>query len=186
MQQGRSTSGFCLLGTEASVSDVLINSLEAFTCSLYCQHQGNINEARYCLFQLGNFSDEGLPPNKDCLIHHIMRANYQALIWRRCCDSRMNLPSPSEHGWIVQGDEIELKWMSTKPAPDEALQFVNCGCHTGCNSQRCSCRRVGLKCTKLCKCASCTNGALDAASNEEDDENNYEQYEDFQKISASC
>ena len=60
-----------------------------------------INEARYSLFKLGNFSDENLPPNKDCLYHHIRSVNYQTLTWKRSFDAVINAPDPAEHGWVI-------------------------------------------------------------------------------------
>ena len=96
--------------------------------------------------------DENLPPNKDCLYHHIRRSNYQTLIWKMSFDAVINAPDPAEHGWIIDNGEIELKWMSIDAAPEELLQFVNCSCKTGCESNRCGCKRANLHCSGLCKC----------------------------------
>lgn len=34
--------------------------------------------------------------------------------------------------------------------PETLLKTICCGCETGCESKRCSCRKHGLKCTNLC------------------------------------
>ena len=39
-----------------------------------------------------------------------------------------------------------------KPVPDHLLEFVNCGCTSGCDLNRCGCKRANLQCTELCKC----------------------------------
>ena len=45
-------------------------------------------------------------------------------------------PDPAGHGWVIDNGEIELKWMSIDAVPEELLHFVNCGCNTGCESNR--------------------------------------------------
>ena len=35
---------------------------------------------------------------------------------------------------------------------DHLLEFVKCGCKSGCDSNRCGCKRANLQCTELCKC----------------------------------
>ncbi|KYN17134.1 hypothetical protein ALC57_10589, partial [Trachymyrmex cornetzi] len=34
--------------------------------------------------------------------------------------------------------------------PQELLKCISCNCESGCNNQRCGCRKHGLKCTNLC------------------------------------
>ena len=54
---------------------------------------------------------------------------------------------------------------------DHLLEFVNCGCKSGCDSNRCACKRGNLQCTELCKYRTdCKNATIDS-----DDEicNNY-------------
>lgn len=39
------------------------------------------------------------------------------------------------------------------PAPDAVLHLVKCGCaKERCSTNRCQCRKAGLKCTDLCSC----------------------------------
>ena len=160
--------GFRQLGSCYFPSSETFQHLEKFVCALYGQDGiSHVNEARYRLFKLGNFSDENLPPNKDCLYHHIRRVNYQTLIWKKSFDAVINAPDPAEHGWVINNDEIELKWMSIDAAPEELLQFVNCGCKTGCESNRCGCKRANLHCTELCKCENCNNRSQDSDDEED-------------------
>lgn len=43
--------------------------------------------------------------------------------------------------------------MRLPPAPDAVLDLVKCGCAKGrCSTNRCQCRKAGLKCTDLCSC----------------------------------
>ena len=49
-----------------------------------------------------------------------------------------------------------------KPAPDHLLEFVNCGCKSGYDLNRCGCKRAKLPCTELCKCRTdCKNATID-------------------------
>ena len=32
-----------------------------------------------------------------------------------------------------------------------------CGCNVGCKTQRCKCKKNGLKCSEICKCQDCEN-----------------------------
>ena len=84
--------------------DGLQNHLEELTCKFYKSlPETSVKTARYNLFKLGKFSDARLPPNKDCLVKHIQRANYQAAIWKCSTCHIINAPSPSGHGWSIDG-----------------------------------------------------------------------------------
>ena len=151
-----------------SVSADILSDLESFICNLYgLKDIGTVNEVRYYLFKNGKFSDETLPPNDDCLLQHIKRANYQAAIWRRCLVNNINPPPATSHGWKVDSDEVSIHWMDNKCAPDSLLNG-NCSCKTGCDSQRCSCKKNHYRCSILCKCKDCKN---QLENNGEDDEN---------------
>ena len=44
---------------------------------------------------------------------------------------------------------------------DDLLEFVNCGCKSGCDSNRCGCKRAKLQCTELFKCRTdCINATI--------------------------
>ena len=46
----------------------------------------------------------------------------------------------------------------TEPAPDDLLVLVDCCCHTGCSSRRCSCvLSEGMPCTDACGCEDSDN-----------------------------
>jgi hypothetical protein len=105
---------------------------------------------------------------KDCLKKHIERAAYQAFIWKQCLLAEAAPPSLVGNGWEIRDGELRHHWMTTNVAPDQLLEFVNCGCKKGCNTQRCSCLKAALRCTELCKCTNCKN-TTDSTSDDEDD-----------------
>ncbi len=110
------------------------------------------------MFKMGKFSDARLPPNKDCLLKHTQRANYQAAIWKRAVCCIINAPSPSGHGWNIDGKgHISIDWMNGNCAPDVLLENYNCKCKTGCSTNRCSCKKSSNFCSDVCQCLSCLN-----------------------------
>lgn len=74
---------FLEFGKSWTVSEDLLILLEKFTCSMYMPVGNNttcVNDARYELFcaKNGEVESHQLPPCKDSLRKHILRANYQA------------------------------------------------------------------------------------------------------------
>lgn len=56
---------------------------------------------------------------------HIMRSNYQALIWRHAHQATPSLPSPDGHGWdLTDGTTIEIVWTEGDLMPQELADIV--------------------------------------------------------------
>ena len=147
------------MGNDFHVDESVQRNLESFTCKLYGEKDLTlVNEARYSLFRKGKFSDTALPPNKDCLSKHVLRANYQAAIWKKGTTAVINAPPVTNHGWnISQDGKIGVVWMENKCAPDELLKDCNCKCKKGCATLRCSCKKANNKCNDMCQCVGCSN-----------------------------
>ena len=75
-------------------------------------------------------------------------------------------------GWLNDENALQIHWLSMPAAPESLRQSVNCGCRTGCTSQRCSCKRSEVVCTYVCQCTSCGN-CLDRPLAEEEDTYTY-------------
>ena len=142
--------GIQRLGGTFNVSDDLITVCETFVCQLYGSKTNSINDCRYELFSVKGAQGDNLPPTQDALQMHVQRANYQAAVWVRALQAKPVLPSPCGYGWEIANDQLTMKWMTRKPAPDDLLILVNCRCHTGCSSRRRSCVREGMPCTDAC------------------------------------
>ena len=119
----------------------------------------NVNDARYDMFRLGTHAEESLPPNKDSLVKHILRANYQACIFRRCLEQMPEIPTPNGMGWKLEEVDgkraLQIDWCSLPPAPDDILELTNCSCKKGsCRhepnlevqtpAQESSCSEIGM------------------------------------------
>ena len=157
---------FVELGQSWELSPDLFKRLQAFTCKLYTASATteDINTARYQLFcaRRGELESSQLPPCKDCLFLHAMRANYQAGIWRGSLQQHPQVPSPVEHGWVRDDNgQLTLEWMRGSPAPEAVLQLLCCNCSRRCKLPECPCMSNGLKCTILCKLQTCDNQPQD-------------------------
>ena len=143
------------------MSDELFAKMERFICALYGPPEhSSVNDLRYDMFCLKAAQCSQLPPTKDALQKHVLRANYQAAIWHRALCAMPEIPDPMDgHGWIEKDGEVCIDWMNQLPAPLELLEMVSCGCQRGCTSGRCSCSKAGLPCTEACRCSNCDNKA---------------------------
>lgn len=134
--------------------------IEEFVCKMYGLENKSVNDARYELFKTGS-SEKSLPPNKDALLLHLKRVNYQAKIWKSATDAIINPPSPDGHGWCVEGENMSITWLTESHAPTNILKTQKCACKTGCSGGKCSCLKANLKCTALCSCTGCSNKTVE-------------------------
>ena len=159
----------------------LIDFLNKFVCLLYGDDSSqSVDECRYNLFKAGKCSDDALPPNSDCLMHHIARSNFQATSWNRCLSPILQLPPAAGNGWQLESDgQLQILWMSRPSAPESLLEFVQCKCKTECKTQRCSCLKSGLKCTEVCSCSQCLNNPQVTDEEGESDFSDYDAEDDY-------
>ena len=151
------------LGVSLDLSEDVLSRCEAFVCHLYgYKDHASVNDVRYEMFAAKAAQSFQLPPTQDALGKHILRANYQAAVWRNALVAQPALPGPDGHGWCVADGQITIDWMDQQPAPSELLELVSCSCLSGCTSNRCSCFKAALPCTDACRCANCANSASSA------------------------
>ena len=118
-----------------------------------------VNGLRYQLFCAKRREIESnlLPPCIDCLFAHLLRANYQAAIWKCCLHARPTVPDPTKCGWIDYDGKLAIRWMRSPPASDAVLELLACKCVRSCKLPKCTCMANGLACTNMCKLQSCSN-----------------------------
>ena len=167
-------TAFGNLGNDWKPTLELCTELEAFVCVLYgSKEESSIDKMRLNLFQKKDVAFESLPPNKDCLEQHCMRASYHAAIHRRSLQQVIAAPPPSDHGWIVGKDGgLAYKWMSIDETPPCLSEFVQCSCkETGCVSGNCSCHKQNRPCGKSCSCVKdhCKNRPSETEDEHESD-----------------
>ena len=164
---------FMLLGENWDISPDIFEKIQEFVCRIYISTSAvsNVNELRYQLFcaKRGDIDSSQLPPCRDCLYVHTLRANFQAGIWRRCLEGQANIPDPKNCGWTSDdGGNLSIEWMRGSPAPDAVLQMLSCKCTRVCKLPDCVCLVNQMKCTYMCKLQSCTN-QKDEDAEENDD-----------------
>ena len=97
-------------------------------------------------------------PTIDAIQQHLKRVYLQVQDWLHGDQVTMD---PSEWGWMRKKDDTLVPvQMTQKPAPDDILELIFCGCAGNCDRMSCSCRKHGLPCNVACKnCegSSCTN-----------------------------
>lgn len=161
------TDALARLGTDALPDDEVKTGIEKFVCQVY-QPKTNITtvqELRWLLFRKKQAQSDRLPPTRAALHQAILRAHYQMLVWNNDIIPNPELPSPEGYGWAMENDQWVPVMTSLQPAPKEVLELVKCAClKDRCSTNRCKCRKAGLRCTDLCSC--CDN---DDCNNQEDE-----------------
>ena len=144
---------FQMLGSHWQLSEYLLSRIEMFTCHMYGKFSSDVNETRYKMYCASNgpIDSECLPPCHNALQLHTQRANYISKIWKMSLEANLEVPSPVEHGWIYEGENLAIKWVSVRAAPDEILELMACTCPKKCITGKCCCIDNCLKCTDLCK-----------------------------------
>ena len=134
-----------VLGESLPLSELSITKLEGVVCRLYNDNQCKlVNDLRYKMFCKGkNVQSHKLPPTSAALHYHLKRANYQAFLWKKALQSRID-QEPVNHGWQLKEGCLEIVWTDLAPAPQAVMELVCCGCHSTCQTRRCSCVGNGL------------------------------------------
>ena len=150
---------FGQLGNSFTFDATLFPMLEKFVCKLYGLKSENTNDARYEKFCLTKKSPEPqkLPPTRDSLCCHTKRTSYVTALIKRSLENVPDVPSPNGYGWKVVEGDLAIDWMLRKPAPEEILELVSCGCKRNNCGNQCICKIHGLVCTDLCGCSNCEN-----------------------------
>ena len=127
--------------------------IERFVCLMYSAvtNEHEVNKCRRYLFTKGR-QLESLPPTQDALFQHVLRAVYQgSFVWGQATIAMQILPKPTDWGWKMIQDEFAPMWGNLPPIAKALRELTTCGCVT-CIANRCSCMKVDLPCTELCKC----------------------------------
>ena len=111
------------------------------------------------LFSIHQSESNRLSPTHKVFRQMLMRAHFTALQWKSSHLPSPKLPDPNEYGWKWdETKEIFESVMPTNlPAPDSITELISCGCTTGCQTDRCRCRKNELLCTEMRRCKDCEN-----------------------------
>ncbi len=113
------------LGDNGNVTPGLFKSCEAGLCELYGYPQcREVNQVRYDMLSKGSESHQ--IPTQDALKLHIRRANYQMMLWKHALGGQYQPPIANGHGWVKNGDSLDIVWMLEDPVPKSLLELVRC------------------------------------------------------------
>ena len=168
-------NAFVQLGETWTLSHDMHTQLERFVCKLYATEPGTLDtdELRYNLFcaRKGEIESHQLPPCKDRLMKHSLRANYQAAIWRRSLENNPQIPNPVGIGWQLEKcagkQHLVIDWIGRSPAPEAVLDLLSCKCTRSCKALSCVYISNGLKCTDMCRLRNCDNQPQETETVEE-------------------
>ena len=136
------TETFQLLGQTAdSLPDRVMQGLEDFVCCMYGYPKSHdTGTVRLQIFQsrYGAMAGQAfpanirpgidlslLPPSKDCLQLHSLRANYQTFIWTHAHIPSPTFPSPDGCGWKLNCDnQLEIKWNNNLIMPQQLIDVL--------------------------------------------------------------
>ena len=111
---------------------------------------------------------ENLPPTQATLKYHTLRAHCQALIWHNAVIAQQPIPNVTEYGWDVEGQVYSPHISDKPPAPLAVLELVKCTCTTSQCITVCSCKKVKMACTEMCRCEADDNECLNVQETEVD------------------
>jgi len=99
-----------------------------------------------------------LPPTDANLVYHILRADYQVMLWKAADQQTPPAGDIAAYGWVLISGAVCVPTprIARGPAAHPALMdVINCQCKAvgkACSSHTCSCHSAGLSCTPYCYC----------------------------------
>ncbi|XP_046596549.1 uncharacterized protein LOC124294609 isoform X1 [Neodiprion lecontei] len=114
----------CSVYNARNVIDVDAVRLQMFTDSYKVS---DINEA-FNRKKLRNFDASSLPPCKNELLQHFLRANYICAIWDNAHLSKPTSRKPENNGWVPESGQYHFKWFEGDQLPNyvsDSLQTLS-------------------------------------------------------------
>ena len=100
-------------------------------------------------------------PSSGALYRHWKRTCWVINMWSQSCQPHMVLGPLTEFGWRIEEDELLFNWDSEEniAAVRGRVEALTKGrhCKTGCNTERCSCKKKEKTCIEGCECVNCSN-----------------------------
>ena len=105
-----------------------MSMIEEFVARLYGSSLDvkTVNESRMHLFYNKAKDFVNMPPTKDALIQHSLRAAYQAgHVWGQALITCPDLPDPSSWGWYKNGNSWDPVWTTLPPISKNLREHVS-------------------------------------------------------------
>ena len=150
---------------------------EKFVCDLYGgkgNREYDINKLRAKHSKLKSASLARLPPCRETLKQHVLRADWQTRVWLCSTTTKPDIPSPRPigHGWS-QADGGIVPHVFDGGTASEVMEELLCACSGRTPvCMECACSRDRLPCTELCSCHAeekCHQNVLNLDMDSDDD-----------------
>ena len=127
--------------------------LERFVIIVY-DSGSNVHDVNMCRLQMFARKQDldCSPPTKDALLLHAKRAIYQGGISTTAYDATVQIPSPSDFGWVLVDGDWSPLWMTQDAAAEACRELYRCNCKRR-ECTNCICKEIMLPCTYLCNCS---------------------------------
>ena len=66
-----------------------------------------------------------MPPCRDFLHMHILRCNYQVLIWKIAAEPYPEIPTPIGNGWTMDNDKLIIQWNNEEILSPELIDILS-------------------------------------------------------------
>ena len=120
----------------------IISGIEEYILDLYLpKRPSNINDVaslRWYLFSKFQYHSEKLPPTLSTLLLKIKRSNYISYIWHTANHPSPDIPSPENHGWLLEENIYNVQMTNQPPAPEAIIEISICRCELNCDTKRCT------------------------------------------------
>ena len=142
---------------------------KALVCLYNGKESDSLDELRLQLFHQKVSSSSvsihprSLPPTCASANYHVQRVYHQVQTWLG------NSLDPVEWGWKYNDGKLIPCMTDMTPAPENLLEAIHCGCKSGCQSRRCSCRKFAMNCSLACagcKGLHCKNSGVNSYEDE--------------------
>ncbi|GBP58028.1 hypothetical protein EVAR_39744_1 [Eumeta japonica] len=151
--------------------DVIVNAGIHFLLAMYGapKSEHSIDNYRYCSFakltrQSTAVKFSLLPPTSSAAPQYINRVYYQIQTWLG------REIEPEQWGRELKNNILQPITTLLPPALDDLLNTIFCNCTKGCGG-KCGCKKIGLRCSKVCghcRGQSCLNAESTNDENDKD------------------
>jgi hypothetical protein len=152
------------------------------------QHHRWLDDIRETIWFRTHFENEMMASTASLRLHW-MRSCWILHLWEQADLNKMILQPMSEYGWDINNSLLTMKWDTDgniKTIKDRLhLLTTGCKCATGCNTNRCSCKKKGNTCSAGCECINCCNTVPQSTGGDEDEDHGGED-EDNGEITESA
>ena len=138
-----------------SISSDQLSLIEKYVCDVYYGNSSeSLDEKRMKDFENSTHNNlRLLPPSRLGLKEHVKRSAYYAGWINHQCIENVDLPSPVDWGWGLNGGDFLPVWQTRgENITDADFVTMVCGCTTDkCSGCRCA-KTTNFDCLQCCKC----------------------------------